>query len=180
MKNIVTVPDPVLRKKAEYIKKIDNEIKEIIADLWYALTNSKIEGVGIAAPQIGVLKRVFILRVGKNNYQTYINPEIIWESQEKGPGKTGKGDVFLEGCLSIPNLYGPVTRPSSIELAFTDISGKEHRKKLNEPISRYAQHELDHLNGILFTDHILEQKGKLYIVNENDELDEINISDMGL
>jgi peptide deformylase len=178
MKNIVTVPNPVLRKVSEPVKKIDKEIKDLVNDLWFALTHSKIEGVGIAAPQIGVLKRVFILRQGKTNYQAYINPEIVWTSEEVGTGKTHKGDTFLEGCLSIPSLYGPVIRPDSVELVYTDLNGKEHKKKLSEPVSRYSQHELDHLNGILFTDHILQQKGKLYIVNESDELEEVSIQDL--
>jgi peptide deformylase len=178
MKNIITVPNPVLRKMSEPVKKIDKEIKELVQELWNALTHSQIEGVGIAAPQIGVTKRIFILRQGKNNYQAYINPSIAWESEEMTAGKTNKGDDFLEGCLSIPNLYGSVLRPASVELVYTDLNGTEHKKKLTEPFSRYSQHELDHLNGILFTDRILSQKGKLFMVNKNDELEEINVSDL--
>jgi len=178
MKKIVTVPYPTLRQIAEPVTKIDKLVHTIIDDLWYALENSQIEGVGIAAPQVGESKRIFILREGKKKYKVFINPEILWESDEKGAGKTRKGDVFLEGCLSIPQMYGPVIRPHEVEIEYLDERGKKHRNKLTEPISRYVQHETDHLNGILFTDHILEQKGKLYMVNESDELEEISLESL--
>jgi peptide deformylase len=176
MKNIVVVPYPTLRQISESVVKIDREIKDLIEDLWYALEHSKIDGVGIAAPQVGALKRVFILRDGKKNYKAFINPEIVWKSDETGTGTTKKGDTFLEGCLSIPNFYGPVIRPLAIEVTYLDERGRRHRTKLEEPFSRYVQHEYDHLNGVLFTDHILAQKGKLYVVNEKDELEEIPLS----
>lgn len=175
MKSIVVVPYPTLRQVAEPVGKIDREVRETIEDMWYALEHSKIDGVGIAAPQVGVSKRIFLLREGKKKYNVFINPEIVWRSEETGAGKTKKGDTFLEGCLSIPNLYGPVIRPLSIEVEYTDDRGKRFRKKLDEPLSRYVQHEYDHLNGVLFTDHILAQKGKLYLVNEKDELEEISL-----
>jgi peptide deformylase len=175
MKKIVTVPNPVLKKEALTIEKIDKSTKELVDELWYALTHSQIEGVGIAAPQIGELSRVFILREGKDDFQEYINPEIVWFSENIGTGKTRKGDVFLEGCLSIPNIYGPVLRPDEIEIEYWDLKGKKHKKKFKEPFSRYAQHEQDHLNGILFTDHIFKQKGKLYEVDDKDELVEISL-----
>lgn len=178
MKRIVTVPYPTLRQVAESVTKIDKSVHMIIEDLWYALEHSKIEGVGVAAPQVGESKRIFLLREGKKKYNVYINPEIVWYSEEIGTGKTRKGDTFLEGCLSIPNLYGPVIRPLEIEVEYLDERGKKHRTKLAEPMSRYVQHEHDHLNGILFTDHILEQKGKLYLVNEKDELEEISLESL--
>ena len=178
MKKIVTVPYPTLRQVAEPVTKIDKLVHAIVEDLWHALEHSQIEGVGIAAPQIGESKRIFILREGKKKYNVYINPEIVWASEELGTGKTRKGDTFLEGCLSIPNLYGPVIRPLEVEVEYLDEKGKKHRAKLSEPFSRYVQHETDHLNGILFTDHILEQKGKLYVVNEKDELEEISLESL--
>lgn len=178
MKKIVTVPYPTLRQEAKEIKKITKETKQLAEDLWYALENSKIEGVGIAAPQIGISERMFILREGKEKYQVYINPKITWSSEIKTTGFTRKGDVFLEGCLSIPNIYGVVIRPDSIDLEYFDLQGKRHIKKYKEPFSRYAQHELDHLNGILFTDHVIEQKGKLYEVTEDDELEEISLESL--
>ncbi|MDQ3099330.1 MAG: peptide deformylase [bacterium] len=175
MKKIVTVPYPTLRKEAKEIKKITKDTKEIAVDLWYALTHSSIEGVGIAAPQIGTSERMFILREGKENYQVYINPTIVWSSEISTTGFTRKGDTFLEGCLSIPNIYGVVIRPDSIEMEYLDLQGKKHRRKYKEPFSRYAQHEIDHLNGVLFTDHVISQKGKLYVVTEEDELEEISL-----
>jgi peptide deformylase len=178
MKKIVVVPHPSLRKVASEIMKIDKTTKDIVKELWNALTSSTVEGVGIAAPQIAVSERVFILRKGKEGYQEYINPEIFWVSEESGTGKTSKGDTFLEGCLSIPNIYGAVIRPLTVEVGFTDLSGKRHRKKLSEPYSRYFQHELDHLDGVLFTDHVMQQKGKLYWLNEAEELEELSMDSL--
>ncbi len=178
MKKIVTVPYPTLRQVGREVNKITKETKSIVNDLWYALSHSKIEGVGIAAPQIGVSERIFILREGKDRFQEYINPVITWSSEVKTTGFTRKGDTFLEGCLSIPNIYGVVIRPDSIEMEYLDLKGKKHRRKYKEPFSRYAQHELDHLNGILFTDHVISQKGKLYIVNEADELEEVSLESL--
>lgn len=178
MKNIVVVPYPTLRQISSPVEKFDRETREIISDLWYALEHSKIDGVGIAAPQIGVTKRIFILREGKKKYRVFINPEITWHSEEVGTGKTKNGDAFLEGCLSIPNFYGPVIRPLAVEMTYYDERGKQHRSSLVEPFSRYVQHEHDHLNGVLFTDHILNQKGKLYLVNDKDELEEISLDSL--
>jgi peptide deformylase len=178
MKNIVVVPYPTLRQVADPVQKFDRELREIVDDLWYALEHSEIEGVGIAAPQIGITKRVFILREGKKNYKVFVNPEIVWKSDEVGTGKTRKGDPFLEGCLSIPYYYGAVIRPLAVEITYFDERGKPHRARLEEPFSRYVQHEHDHLNGILFTDHVLAQKGKLYLVNDNDELEEVSLGSL--
>jgi len=179
MKKIVTVPDPVLRKEAMVVERIGKSTRELVDELWHALTHSQIEGVGIAAPQIGELQRVFILRDGKDKFQEFINPEIVWYSSNLTAGKTRKGDVFLEGCLSIPNIYGPVVRPDEIEIEYYDLKGKKHKKRFKEPFSRYSQHEYDHLNGVLFTDHILRQKGKLYEVDDKDELIEISLEMFG-
>ncbi len=178
MKKIVTVPYPTLRQVAKEIGKITKETRQLADELWYALTHSKVEGVGIAAPQIGVSERMFILREGKENYEVYINPTIVLASETLTTGFTRKGDTFLEGCLSIPNIYGVVIRPDSVEVEYMDLKGKKHRRKMKEPFSRYFQHELDHLNGVLFTDHVLAQKGKLYVVNEDDELEEISLQSL--
>lgn len=172
---IVKVPDPVLRKMTEEVSFKDRETQKLVKDLWDALTHSPVEGVGIASPQIGVSKRVFILRKGERGFQAYINPIIIWESEERGAGKDSKGGVFLEGCLSIPAIYGPVIRPLAIQVEYTSKDGKIVREALKEPFSRYFQHELDHLNGVLFIDHVMRQKGKLYEVDENDELVEMEL-----
>lgn len=173
---IVKVPDPILRVVGEEVAYNDSLTQKLIKDLWDALIHSPVEGVGIAAPQIGVAKRVFILRHGERGYRAYLNPRIVWESSEKGPGKDSKGGAFLEGCLSIPGIYGPVIRPLAVEVVYTTSKGQEVQEMLSEPFSRYFQHELDHLNGVLFIDHVMRQQGKLYEVNERDELIEIEVS----
>jgi peptide deformylase len=170
---ITTVPDPILREKAAEVDAKNPKTRDTVAKLWNALENSPIEGVGIAAPQISLSERIFILRDAGNGYQEYLNPKIVWESAEKGTGLDAKGNAFLEGCLSIPGLYGTVIRPLEIEVEYELLSGQKRRERLQEPYARYFQHELDHLNGILFIDHVIQQKGKLYEVNERDELVEI-------
>jgi peptide deformylase len=175
---ITTVPDPILRKKALEVSAKNPQTKETVTKLWNALENSLIEGVGIAAPQISVSERIFILRDAGDGYQEYLNPRIVWESAEKGTSQDAKGHAFLEGCLSIPGLYGPVIRPLEIEVEYELLSGETRREKLKEPYARYFQHELDHLNGILFIDRVIQQKGKLYEVNENDELVEIRLPEI--
>lgn len=175
---IVKVPHPSLRKVANEVSYKDRETQKLVKDLWDALIHSPVEGVGIAAPQIGDSKRVFILRHGKRGYRAYINPEIVWESEERGTSKDGKGGAFLEGCLSIPGIYGPVIRSLIVEVSYTMCDGRVVKEKLFEPYSRYFQHELDHLNGVLFIDHVIKQHGRLYEVNEKDELVEMALPEV--
>jgi peptide deformylase len=173
---ITKVPDPVLRKVAQEVSVKDRDTQKTIKDLWDALVHSPVEGVGIASPQISVLKRVFILRKGERGFEAYINPSITWASEEVGAGKDSKGGVFLEGCLSIPGIYGPVIRPLAIKVSYYNKQGSLVEELLKEPYSRYFQHELDHLNGVLFIDHVIRQKGKLYEVSEEEELVEIELT----
>jgi len=115
-------------------------------------------GLGLSAPQIGVLKRVFVAIV-RNRPKAFVNPKIL---------KFGKDEVaLLEGCFSVPLLYGHVIRPAEIELESQDKKGKLSATKYKGLPSRIIQHEIDHLNGILFTDHIHDQNGKLFQVKKD-------------
>lgn len=140
------VEDPILRKKSKPINNIDDNIINLISDMKETLIKNN--GVGLAAVQIGVLKRLILVKP-EEEINAYINPEIISESDEEELGP--------EGCLSIPNVSGEVYRPTWVEVKYTDMSGKEHVKKFYDFEARIFCHEIDHLNGILFTDKVEEE-----------------------
>lgn len=117
--------------------------------------------VGLSAVQIGKPVRLFIIQ-RKKEYEAFVNPKIIWRSK-KMLSQTIKGNrVHLEGCFSVPFFYGFVDRPVAIKLEWQDLEGKKHQEKFTDPDAIYIQHEYDHLEGILFIDRILKQKGQIY------------------
>ena len=158
----MTVPDPVLRKKSKPIKKTDQKTKKLIDNLIdTAKAQNEPKGVGLSAVQIGQLKRVFVALVGKN-FIEFINPEITWKSKTKFSQKLDKKKQFMEGCLSIPGYYALVDRPHSVKLKWQNLKDKIHERKFTGKQSAYVQHELDHLNGVLFVDRALKQKQRIY------------------
>lgn len=137
-------------------------------------------GVGLAANQVGLNLSIFIMKASeKSKTKVFINPKIIKlgsgniERQRKDPVKKKRAKIKLEGCLSIPRIWGPVKRKDRVFLKYQDISGKEHMKWFFGFESIIIQHEMDHLSGVVFTQRSLEQKGQLYR-EENDELVKIN------
>ncbi|MCH9031302.1 MAG: peptide deformylase [candidate division Zixibacteria bacterium] len=146
-KPIVLYGDPVLREKSEPIEKIDSEIKNLVADM--IATLRKAEGLGLAANQVGVAKRVFIIETsmidGSDEMLVCINPEITETS----------GEVeYEEGCLSFPGIFERVTRPAEAVLRATDLDGIKFERRADGLFARALLHELDHLNGKLFIDHL--------------------------
>ncbi len=150
---IITIPNPILKQTSQSISKIDDRVLRLIDQLISSLQGTKPEGVGIAAPQIGQNLRIFIIRFGKY-YVPFLNPHIIFFSPET--------TVHLEGCLSIPEFYGEVRRPAEITIEAQNKHGKLIKKSYKRLAARVFQHELDHLNGILFIDRCLEQKGRIF------------------
>lgn len=139
---IVKDPDPVLREKAKPVPKITPNIHKLLDDM--ADTMYDAEGVGLAAPQIGILKRVIIVDVGDDNgLIEMINPEIVSKEGEQ---------LGQEGCLSIPGLRGDVNRAMKVTVRGLDRDGNEIVITGSELLARAFQHEVDHLNGVLFTD----------------------------
>ncbi|GIP32951.1 peptide deformylase [Paenibacillus sp. J2TS4] len=139
---IVKDPDPVLREKAKPVPKITPNIHKLLDDM--ADTMYDAQGVGLAAPQVGILKRVIVMDVGdENGLIELINPEIIEkEGEQFGP----------EGCLSIPGLTGDVRRALKVKVRGLNRNGEEFELEGTELLARCIQHEVDHLNGVLFTD----------------------------
>lgn len=136
--------DPILRKICRDVDKIDRRIEILLEDM--AETMYSAEGVGLAAPQIGILKRVIVIDIGEGLIEM-INPEIIEEQGEQ---------CDIEGCLSLPGQSGDVIRPKKVKVKGLSRKGKEIIVEGTELLARALCHEIDHLNGILFTDKIVE------------------------
>lgn len=197
---IVTTPNEILVKKSETVKKFDKKLKEIVRGMEKALlATTDPKGVGLAAPQVGLSLCIFQMKPNeKTEVKTFINPEIISGLDAKGildrknsenveanqtlpagrQAKNSKGKL-LEGCLSIPNIWGNVTRKKEVTLSWQDEEGKKYQKTFKGFPAIIIQHEIDHLNGVLFTKHVMEQKEKLYRSHRNekgvDEFEEVNV-----
>lgn len=142
--SIRTVPDPVLRQKAKRVSHIDGSIRKLIADLLETL-NSDPGRVGLAAPQIGVSLRVIVIGTPEQEDIVLINPEI---ARRKGERQIG------EGCLSIPGYNGEIIRSESVTVKGLDRNGKAIRIKADGLLAQALEHEIDHLNGMLYIDHM--------------------------
>ena len=158
VRQIVTIPDTVLRKKAQKVSGIREEDKKLARDLLDTLEVAKDpEGAGIAATQIGVSKKMCVVRnfypdpakSGEYTHEDYvlINPKIVSTSKET--------EIDYEGCLSVPNVYGKVARYKKIKVDALDVSGERIKIKAQDFFARTIQHEIDHLEGILFTDRVI-------------------------
>ena len=175
MREIIKFPDKILRKKTERISKIDAQLLKEIKELREILESAE-NGAGLAAPQIGVSKSFLGIK-NKNEVKILINPKLEASFGEKLYPKIieeegGESD-FLEGCLSFPDLYGTVKRYLKIKVSGEEIvDGKlERRKEILEGFEAIVwQHETDHLEGVLFVDHVKEEGGKFYFWKEEKKI----------
>lgn len=167
MLKIVHAPHSILTKKVEPVKKVNKKIQELVYDMEETLIQQlDPQGVGLAAPQVNINLAIFIIKPTlKATTQVFINPHIV-EFQNAKAESTKPSDedegIKLEGCLSIPHIWGPVTRNTRVLLEYQDLSGEKHSEWFSGFKSVIIQHEMDHLQGVLFTERVLEQKGKLY------------------
>lgn len=152
---ILEYPHPVLKKQASKVKKIDDDIRKTLDDMLE--TMYKAPGIGLAAPQIGISKRMLVLDISleKNAPYFMINPEIIWESEEES--------VCQEGCLSVPEQYADVVRPAKIKVKYQDYDGKDQELEASEMLATCIQHEMDHLDGVLFIDYLSRLKRNMLV-----------------
>ncbi|MCC5921594.1 MAG: peptide deformylase [Cyclobacteriaceae bacterium] len=155
---IVVYGHPVLKKKAEDIKQGELDVKQLAEDMYETMHHAS--GIGLAAPQIGKGIRMFVVDGSatedeeiENFKQVFINPEILEED--------GEPFIMEEGCLSIPNIRAEVERESRIKIRFFDENWKEHEEEYTGMRARVVQHEYDHIEGILFTDHLSSIKKRL-------------------
>ena len=151
IRKILKFPDQDLRIKAKPVESFDGELKTLTDDMFE--TMHSVDGIGLAATQIGVAKQVAVIDISpeKNEPLVIVNPKI----QILDPSKK---EDYDEGCLSVPGFFETISRPSDIKLSYQDLNGKKQEIKPEGLLTKVVQHELDHLNGRLFVDHISELK----------------------
>lgn len=152
LRPILIHPDPRLKKVCEPVSGVDARIRKLADDMLETMYDAP--GVGLAGPQIGVMKRIFVIdcadKEGTPDPMVLINPEITWESESMS--------TYEEGCLSIPEIYEDVTRPEMVRMSYLDMDGKHHEDEFDALYATAAQHELDHLDGTLFIDYLSKVK----------------------
>ena len=157
LRKIIIEPDPILRKKCEPLEKVDTDTKKLMDDMLETMYAAP--GIGLAAVQIGILKRLVVIDISrdeeKKNPIFLINPEIINQSKQTS--------VYEEGCLSIPGQFAEIERPAECTLKYFDYNGKEKELKAGGLLATCIQHEVDHLNGILFIDYLSKLKKDMII-----------------
>ena len=152
--DIIIIPDKRLKHKSSEVLNFDDKLEKIVADMFDTLYHSG-NGIGLAAPQIGISKRIVVIDLkeeGKENQIVLINPKIIGISEENS--------INQEGCLSVPGYYADVERPNEVNVQWNDLKGKKIKKKCSGLLSICIQHEIDHLDGILFIDYLSNLKRK--------------------
>jgi peptide deformylase len=148
-RKILIHPDPRLKKVADPIAEVSKELRALADDMLETMYDAP--GIGLAAPQVGILKRLIVLDCIKEEGATpqpmaMFNPEVTWISEDL--------NVYEEGCLSIPEQYGEVERPADVEVTWLDVHGKTQHEKFDGLWATCVQHEIDHLNGKLFIDYL--------------------------
>ena len=152
LRDILKIPDKRLRLVSEPVKRVDAGIRALADDMFETMYDAP--GIGLAAIQIGVAKRVVVMDLSKKDEahqpQVFINPEITWRSDETS--------THEEGCLSIPDYYEEVERPQRVKVKYLDLDGEAHEIEADGLFATCLQHEVDHTNGVLFIDHISKLK----------------------
>lgn len=155
LRTIYTHGNPVLRKKALPISAITDETRQLAADMFETMYAA--EGIGLAAPQVGESIRLFVIDLNPmekdEGQRVYVNPELLEFSDEK--------DIYEEGCLSIPTVRDDVIRPTGVRIKYQTLEGEMRNEWIDTFLARVIQHEYDHLEGILFTDHLSAIKRSL-------------------
>jgi len=167
-RKIVIEPDPILRKKSEMLEKVDDELRALLDDMLQTMYAAP--GIGLAAVQVGILKRLIVIDISKDkekkNPLFLINPEIISLSKNTS--------VYEEGCLSLPGHFAEIERPAECQIKFIDYNGKEKKLKANGLLATCIQHEVDHLNGVLFIDYLSKLKKDMIVKKLTKQKKELN------
>ncbi|MCF6369408.1 peptide deformylase [Rhizobium halophilum] len=157
IKPLIILPDPLLRQVSKPVEQVDAEITRLADDMLETMYDAP--GIGLAAIQIGVPRRMLVIDVSKedeeNRPMVFINPVIVASSDERS--------TYEEGCLSIPDYYAEVERPATVTVKFVDREGKQQTIEADGLLATCLQHEIDHLNGVLFIDHISRLKREMVI-----------------
>jgi len=159
---IVEVPDPRLRQISKPVEQVDDELRALVADMFETMYDAP--GIGLAAIQVGVPKRVLVIDLQEpeeeggepvKDPRVFINPEILTASDQDIP--------YTEGCLSVPDQYAEVERPDRIRARWLDEQGESHEEEIEGLLAVCLQHEMDHLNGVLFIDHLSRLKREMVL-----------------
>ncbi|MEO6360960.1 MAG: peptide deformylase [Sphingomicrobium sp.] len=160
--SIVEVPDPRLRQISTPVEQVDGDVRALIADMFETMYDAP--GIGLAAIQVGVPKRILVIDLQEpeeedgepvRNPQVFINPEILASSDQEVP--------YTEGCLSVPDQYADVDRPDRIKARWLDEHGVSHEEEIDGLLAVCLQHEMDHLEGVLFIDHLSRLKREMVL-----------------
>jgi peptide deformylase len=152
IREILTVPHPVLKQVSEPVERVDDELRALMDDMLETMYAAP--GIGLAAVQVGVPKRVIVMDLaGKDEPKQpryFVNPEIVWASEETAP--------YEEGCLSVPEIYDEVERPARVKIRYLNYAGEQVEEDADGLYAVCIQHEMDHLQGVLFIDHLSRLK----------------------
>jgi peptide deformylase len=155
-RKILIEPDPLLRKKCEPLEKVDDDLRKFMNEMLATMYDAP--GIGLAAIQVGVLKRVVVIDLSKDEKKNplfLINPEIVHKSKNTS--------IYEEGCLSLPGQFAEIERPAECVLQYVDYNGKKKELKAKGLLATCIQHEVDHLDGILFIDYLSKLKKDMII-----------------
>jgi peptide deformylase len=156
-RKILIEPDPILRKKCEPLEKVDSNVRKLMKDMLETMYDAP--GIGLAAVQIGILKRLIVIDIAKDEKKRdplfLINPVILKSSK--------KTSIYEEGCLSLPGQFAEIERPAECFIKYIDLNGEEKELEAEGLLSTCIQHEVDHLNGILFIDYLSKLKKDMII-----------------
>ena len=162
IRQIIEVPDPLLRQISKPVDTVDDELRALIADMFETMYHAP--GIGLAAIQVGIPKRVLVIDLQEpaeeggepvRDPRVFINPEIVEASEQEVP--------YTEGCLSVPDQYADVDRPDRIRARWLDESGASHDEEIEGMLATCLQHEMDHLEGVLFIDHLSRLKREMIL-----------------
>ena len=149
---ILVVPDPLLKQVSQPVDRVDDDLRTLMDDMLETMYDAP--GIGLAAIQIGVPKRVIVMDLAKQDDppapRYFVNPEILWASEETAP--------YEEGCLSVPEIYDEVERPARVKLRYLNYKGEQVEEDAEGLYGVCIQHEMDHLEGVLFIDHLSRLK----------------------
>ena len=156
-RTIIIEPDPILRKKSDPLEKVDDEIRSLLDDMLETMYNAP--GIGLAAVQVGILKRLIVIDISKEDKKKepifLINPKIIFKSSNTS--------THEEGCLSLPGHFAEIERPAECHINYIDYDGKSKELQASGLLATCIQHEIDHLDGILFIDYLSKLKKDMII-----------------
>jgi len=155
--SIITAPDPRLKVKCKPVERVDRQVRQLMDDLLETMYAAP--GIGLAAPQVGVRKRVLVVDAAKDAEKPaplrMANPEILWTSEERVS--------YEEGCLSLPDQYAPVERPARCRVRYLDENDELREREIEGMLATCVQHEIDHLDGVLFVDHLSALKRSMIL-----------------